>query len=238
MQRQLSAWLLVGALSVQGCATIQHPSWKKPVGKWTYIPAALCAMAGTGIGYYIQDERVGHTCLTQNGVTQCVEDDADHWKGALIGAAIGAVVCGVAGHVFLDPEPAAAAPPPPPVAEAPPPAAPAVRQRIVLRGVTFGFNQSAIGSESRAVLDEAATTLNANRSFHIVVEGHTDAIGSDEGNQALSVERAEAVYRYLVNAGVDPERMRVVGYGKTRPVADNATESGRAQNRRVELRVE
>ena len=237
MRREFWAWLLVAALSAQGCATMQHPSWKKPVGKWTYIPAALCAMAGTGIGYYIQDQRPGHSCLTRNGQTQCVEDDPEHWKGALIGAAAGAVLCGVLGHVFLDPEPEAP-PPPPPAVEAPPPAPPVVRQRIVLRGVTFDFNKSAIRADSRPVLDEAVQTLSANRSIHIVIEGHTDAIGSDEYNQALSVERAEAVYRYLVNAGIDPERLRTVGFGKTRPVADNATESGRAQNRRVELRTE
>ena len=236
MRRRLRIWFLVGAFSVQGCATIQHPSWNKPVGKWTYIPAAVCAMAGTGIGYYIQDQRPGHSCLTRNGQTECVEDDPEHWKGALIGAAAGAVLCGVLGHVFLDPEPQTPTPTPP--APEPTPTPQVVRQRIVLRGVTFDFNKSVIRADSRPVLDEAVQALQSNRSVHIVIEGHTDAIGSEEYNQGLSVDRAEAVYRYLVNAGVDPERLRTVGYGKTRPVADNATESGRAQNRRVELRTE
>jgi OOP family OmpA-OmpF porin len=67
------------------------------------------------------------------------------------------------------------------------------------------------------------------------VEGHTDWIGSEEYNQALSVRRAEAVYRYLVNRGVEPERFTVEGFGKSRPIASNDTEAGRAQNRRVEL---
>jgi OOP family OmpA-OmpF porin len=81
------------------------------------------------------------------------------------------------------------------------------------------------------------STLNANPGVDIVVAGYTDAIGGDEYNQALSVRRAEVLYRYLVNHGVAPERLRAVGYGKTHLVADNATESGRAQNRRVELQV-
>jgi OOP family OmpA-OmpF porin len=238
MRRQFWAWLLTGALCTQGCATILHPSWRKPVGMGTYIPAALCTMAGTGIGYAIQDNRSGHSCLTRNGTTQCVEDDNPPWQGALIGAAIGAVVCGLAGHVFLDPAPETAPPPAPPAVQPPPAPPPSVRQRMVLRGVTFDFNQSAIRVDSRPVLDEAVETLNANRSVHIVIEGHTDSIGSDAYNQALSVQRAEAVYRYLVNAGIDPERLRAVGFGETRPVASNDTESGRAQNRRVELRTE
>ena len=67
------------------------------------------------------------------------------------------------------------------------------------------------------------------------MKGFTDSIGSAEYNQALSLRRAEAVYRYLVNQGVDPERLTVEGFGKTNPVASNDTEAGRAQNRRVEL---
>jgi len=71
----------------------------------------------------------------------------------------------------------------------------------------------------------------------IAVEGHTDNVGTDLYNEKLSVRRAEAVFRYLVNHGIAPERMEVIGYGESRPVTENDSESGRAQNRRVELRV-
>ena len=105
----------------------------------------------------------------------------------------------------------------------------------MLRGVNFDFNSSTIRPDSRPVLDQAATLLKANPGVQVLVEGYTDSIGSDEYNQALSLRRAEAVYRYLVNHGVDPERLTVEGFGKRSPVASNDTEAGRAQNRRVEL---
>ena len=161
-------------------------------------------------------------------------DDTFWLWGALIGAASGAVLCGVLGHVFLDPAAEPEPVTPPPLLPEPTPA-PAVRQRIVLRGVNFDFNSSVVRPESRPVLDEAATLLKQNPGVHVVVKGYTDSIGSAEYNQALSVRRAEAVYRYLVNLGVDPERLTVEGFGKTNPIASNDTEEGRAQNRRVEL---
>src|SRR6185295_5539536 len=127
-------------------------------------------------------------------------------------------------------------PPPPPPPEPTPAAIPPVtKQRIVLRGVNFAFNSAEIEPAARPVLDQAAELLKENPGVDVRVEGHTDAIGSDEYNRELSVRRAEAVYRYLVNRGIDPERFTVEGFGKTRPIASNDTESGRAQNRRVEL---
>jgi OOP family OmpA-OmpF porin len=85
------------------------------------------------------------------------------------------------------------------------------------------------------VLDEAVNVLKENSDVRISVEGYTDNVGPELYNEKLSVRRAEAVFRYLVNHGVAPERMEVIGYGEANPVADNDTESGRAQNRRVEL---
>jgi len=117
------------------------------------------------------------------------------------------------------------------------PLPPPTSTRIVLRGVNFDFDKSAIRTDSRPVLDEATDVLRGNPGVRISVEGHTDSRGTDEYNEKLSVRRAEAIFRYLVNHGVAPERMEVAGYGESRPVADNATESGRAQNRRVELHV-
>jgi OOP family OmpA-OmpF porin len=103
--------------------------------------------------------------------------------------------------------------------------------------VNFDFDSAEIRPDSRPTLDEAVLILGDNRDILVVTEGHTDALGSTEYNQALSVRRAEAVYRYLVNRGIAPERLTVRGFGEDQPVASNETESGRAQNRRVELRV-
>ncbi len=69
----------------------------------------------------------------------------------------------------------------------------------------------------------------------VLVEGHTDSIGSDAYNMGLSDRRAKAVFDYLSSRGVNPARMSSVGYGETRPIADNSTDEGRQQNRRVML---
>lgn len=216
-----------------GCAATQRYV-DKPWGKGTWIPALVCGAAGAGAGVGIQEARRGeNTVITPTG-TKVIKDDANYWQGALVGAAVGAVVCALAGHYFFDPE-AEAPPPPPPPPPAPTP--PTVSRRIVLRGITFDFNQDTIRPDARPVLDEAAEVLRENPSVSVAVEGHTDAIGSEAYNQALSFRRAEAVFRYLVNSGIAPERLTVEGFGESNPVATNETEAGRAQNRRVELRV-
>jgi OOP family OmpA-OmpF porin len=223
---------------------LQEPGWNKP---WTYrsgVAAAVCAAIGAGAGVGVQEARTGCSTVIVNGQPErdCTSIGASNedtfWLwGALIGAAAGAVLCGLLGHVFLDPAlpPEYVPPPPPPLPEATPAPAPPMKQRIILRGVNFDFNSSDIRADARPVLDQAAELLKANAGVDVRVEGHTDSIGSEEYNQALSVRRAEAVYRYLVNRGVDPERFIVEGFGESRPVADNDTETGRAQNRRVEL---
>jgi outer membrane protein OmpA-like peptidoglycan-associated protein len=241
----LAALLLAQA----GCSAanrpgwLQEPGWNKP---WSYrsgVAAAVCAAIGAGAGVGIQEARTSCATVHSNGqvVSQsCTSisdsDDDTFWVwGALIGAASGAVLCGILGHVFLDPAEPVEAVMAPPALE--PTAAPPeqVRQRIVLRGVTFDFDSSAIRPDSRPVLEEAAALLKQNPGVQVQVQGFTDAIGSPAYNQALSLRRAEAVYRYLVNLGVDPQRLTVEGFGASHPVADNDTEAGRAQNRRVEL---
>jgi outer membrane protein OmpA-like peptidoglycan-associated protein len=136
-------------------------------------------------------------------------------------------------HRFLQPEP----PPPAPAPPAPEPT-PVVRKKIVLRGVNFEFNKADIRADAEPILDEAVTVLLEETDVNVIVEGHTDSIGSEAYNQKLSLRRAQAVYDYLGDAGIDPLRMRVRGYGESRPVASNETDDGRAENRRVELRVE
>ncbi|HVN83246.1 MAG TPA: OmpA family protein [Candidatus Binatia bacterium] len=134
------------------------------------------------------------------------------------------------------PPPPAPPPPPPPVAQAPKPAPP-VKKKIVLRGVNFDFNKSNIRADAKPVLDEAIATLKQEGTISIVAEGHTDSRGTDAYNEKLSLRRANAVRDYLVKGGIDANRISIEGYGESRPVADNKTDDGRAQNRRVELRI-
>ena len=102
-------------------------------------------------------------------------------------------------------------------------------------GITFDFDRAELKSEFRPVLDNLATTLNEYNQTRIEVTGHTDSKGTDAYNMTLSQNRANAVAGYLGSRGVASSRMVVTGAGESRPVASNDTESGRAQNRRVEI---
>jgi OmpA-OmpF porin, OOP family len=107
---------------------------------------------------------------------------------------------------------------------------------VVLRGVTFESGRSALKPDSYTILDIVAASLVANPDIKIEIGGHTDNTGSAATNTRLSQARADAVRTYLASKGVAPERMTAKGYGPSQPVAPNTTPSGRAQNRRVELR--
>ncbi len=102
-------------------------------------------------------------------------------------------------------------------------------------GLLFGFDSYQLTTKTRANLDDLADILKKYPDTEIVVEGHTDGVGSDSYNMTLSKRRANAVSNYLSQKGVPKSRLTVNGYGKTRPVADNDTDAGRAQNRRVEI---
>lgn len=111
------------------------------------------------------------------------------------------------------------------------------RMPLRLEGVNFHSNSSALTDESYAVLDGVAQSLVEHSDVRIEIAGHTDSTGPRSLNMRLSSERAQAVKAYLARRGVDPGRMEAVGHGPDQPVATNTTLSGRAQNRRVELRV-
>jgi OmpA-OmpF porin, OOP family len=113
----------------------------------------------------------------------------------------------------------------------------AVDQKFVLRGVKFEFDSERLTPEALNILNDVATTLQAYPNVDVELEGHTDSIGSDAYNQGLSERRANSVKTYLVGRGVDARRMTPVGYGEAMPIADNNTEEGRDENRRVELKV-
>lgn len=101
--------------------------------------------------------------------------------------------------------------------------------------VTFGFDETNIQPQFYPVLNNLANTLKQYEQTVIEVAGHTDNVGSASYNQQLSERRAQAVASYLTAQGVAQQRIITVGAGFTRPIADNSTEAGRAQNRRVEI---
>ncbi|MET0659387.1 MAG: OmpA family protein [Steroidobacteraceae bacterium] len=107
---------------------------------------------------------------------------------------------------------------------------------ISLTGINFGVGRSAIAAASESLLKKVQEAITRFPNASIVVEGHTDANGSDSQNLLLSQDRADAVKDYLVrNAGVNVERISSIGYGEARPVASNETSEGRARNRRIDL---
>lgn len=107
---------------------------------------------------------------------------------------------------------------------------------VTLRNVFFDFDRAELKPESFVELDKLAEYLRKN-DIRIEIGGHTDDQGSDEYNDRLSENRAKAVYDYLVSAGIPAGRLQYKGYGKRVPVADNATEEGRAANRRTEFKI-
>jgi outer membrane protein OmpA-like peptidoglycan-associated protein len=108
---------------------------------------------------------------------------------------------------------------------------------IRLEMVHFDFDKNSIKKIYMPVLDQHAAYLNEHPPSSVVVEGHTDSMGSDAYNQKLSERRANAVRDYLIQKGIASSRIQVAGFGEKRPIDDNKTAEGRAMNRRAELEV-
>lgn len=104
-------------------------------------------------------------------------------------------------------------------------------------GVTFDVDSSTLKPQFRATLDQIAQSLQTYPNSLIDVYGHTDSTGADQYNQALSERRAKTVGDYLTMRGITGARVRSLGYGESMPIANNNTESGRALNRRVEIKI-
>jgi outer membrane protein OmpA-like peptidoglycan-associated protein len=157
------------------------------------------------------------------------------FKSAMIGAAVGALAGGTAGH-YMDKQESQ------------------LRKQMAGTGVdvvrkgdnitldmpgnvTFAFDSSDLNPQFNAVLDKVAGTLKEYDKTVIEVAGHTDSTGDAGYNQKLSERRAGSVASYLSAQGVPRNRMVTVGAGENYPVASNDTEEGRAQNRRVEITI-
>jgi OOP family OmpA-OmpF porin len=114
---------------------------------------------------------------------------------------------------------------------------------MILRGIHFDFDKYNIKPEWAVVLDEGVQTLTKRPNIKVIIEGHTDSMGTVPYNQKLSERRAHAVYNYFNKKGISADRMKTIGYGELKPKASNTTPNGRdnpegrAMNRRVELKV-
>lgn len=112
-----------------------------------------------------------------------------------------------------------------------------IGESIVLNNVFFAFGTSTLLEESRVDLDKVLDIMQKNTTLKVELAGHTDNIGKPADNQRLSEQRAKAVFDFLVEKGIPANRLSYKGYGDTRPVADNNTEEGRAQNRRTTFTI-
>lgn len=227
-----------------------------------YDPANAASPTGKTLGYELfrtigcpGRELMGVPCTVPDSDGDGVSDELDQCPTTPAGRKVKANGCepdsdgdGVADSVDACPSVPAQTPtgcPPPPSAVVPAPApvtAPAAVQppaslptTLVLSGVTFDNDQATLRPDAIAILDRAALTLQQWGNVKVEVAGHTDSWSDDAHNLALSQRRAETVRAHLVSRGVAVDRLSARGYGEARPVADNATETGRAQNRRVEL---
>ncbi|MFA6167545.1 MAG: OmpA family protein [Gemmatimonadaceae bacterium] len=144
--------------------------------------------------------------------------------------------------VYVAPVPAPAPPPPPPMPPTPvaqetpqqaAPAPPVRRSLMTLRGNNFEFDSSSLTAGAKDTLQVAVNTLKTYPDIKIEIQGHTDWIGTDAYNQALSERRANSVRDFFISQGIAAGRITTIGFGETQPVATNDTAAGRAENRRV-----
>jgi outer membrane protein OmpA-like peptidoglycan-associated protein len=154
-------------------------------------------------------------------------------RGAIIGAVLGGVAGGIIGHQ-MDQQ----------AKEIDQQVAGAVVERVgegiqvtFESGLLFDYDSDRIKPTAAENLRNLARSLNNYPNTDLVIVGHTDAVGSDEYNADLSQRRARAAANYLASLGVNPNRLRTYGRGENEPVAENTTDAGRQQNRRVEVAI-
>ncbi len=211
--------LVSSMLALASCQSTTDPLTGNPQRNNTAGGAALGAVAGAVTGLLIAKDKSG----------------SDKRKSALIGAGIGALVGGGIGN-YMDRQEQE------------------LRQELQNSGVsvtrdgkniilnmpgnvTFASDSATLNPNFTNVLNSVSIVLNKYKQTLLDIDGHTDNTGGFEYNQQLSEQRAVSVGQYLSQRGIDGRRLLVVGFGETRPIADNATEAGRQANRRVEVRI-
>lgn len=113
----------------------------------------------------------------------------------------------------------------------------AIPQILKLNGVNFEFDSSKLDENAKTILDEVSDSIKNQPTMQVEIAGHTDSVGEDDYNLALSQRRVDSVRAYLVERGAPADKFTAKGYGETEPVASNDTDAGRAENRRVEFRI-
>ena len=107
----------------------------------------------------------------------------------------------------------------------------------VIKGIEFDFGKATIRPASNKLLDEAVKVLTEYKDLHVLITGHTDDVGDHQANVDLSQARANSVRTYMVSRGIDAGRVETFGAGPDSPIADNKTDKGRQQNRRIEFKL-
>ena len=211
-----SAVVVMLAVLLAGCSAMRQDKYCK----WA-LPVWGAVLGGVGGGLGVSETGDHRT-------------DAERAGGAVGGTLAGGLIGWLVGHYVCEEAPEAAPPPPP--APAPPPA---VRRKIeTLTGPSFEFDKATLTAEGRAHVEHAIVVMRAEPTLVVVVEGHTDSIGSDAYNMKLSQRRANTVRDYMVKNGISPSRIKTEAFGKTKPIASNKTAEGRAQNRRVDIETQ
>jgi outer membrane protein OmpA-like peptidoglycan-associated protein len=204
--------ILTAALVVAGCESNPYTGENRKTATGATIGAGAGAILGVG-----------------------VSGSSDRGKGALIGAAVGATVGGLIGRQ-MDKQEAELR------REMQGTGVDVIRDGDTIRlqapdNITFDTNRADVKPQFRPVLDQIANSIRQYPGTVVRVEGHTDSTGAAAYNQTLSENRARSVSSYLIGRGVESARIQALGYGFSRPVADNATPAGRALNRRVEVLI-
>ena len=204
---------MIGALALSGCVTDPE------TGNRRISKAAIGGVGGALGGYLLGDLLGGRSDRTEKIVGAGI--------GAVAGAGVGAYMD--AQEKKLREQTAGTG-------------VDVVRQgdELLLRmpsGITFATDQSAVQPQFQSTLNQVAQTLSEYPKTMIDVLGHTDSDGSEAYNQALSERRAQSVASYIGSHGVAAVRMATRGYGEMQPIASNETPDGKAQNRRVEIKI-
>jgi outer membrane protein OmpA-like peptidoglycan-associated protein len=202
---------------------------------------AVAAVAALGLAAALGCESVPMDRTTQGAVLGSLAGagagvlaagEGDNLAGGLIGAAVGGIAGGLIGR-YLDNQAREIDAIPDATVEQQ-----ADRLLVTFPGDTlFDSGSSTISPGAAQRLRSLAQTLNRYPASQVVVRGYTDSVGSEASNQRLSEDRANNVRNYLVDQGVAPSRITAMGFGEQFPVATNATEAGRQQNRRVEIEI-
>lgn len=214
--RSVAISVLAASVMVTGCTTNPYTGDKQASkAAWG---AAIGALSGAAVGAATGDNK------------------KDRRERALKGAAIGGVVGGGVG-AYMDAQEKKLREKLQSTGVSVKKNADGSIELIMPGNITFPTAQSAIKPEFFDTLNSVALVLKEFNKTSITVSGHTDNVGKDDLNQKLSQDRANSVAQYLSSQGVQGARINAVGVGKTQPIADNNTEIGRAQNRRVEITI-